>query len=477
LGFRLEEIDRRGETGGEDGPRLWVRSQLSIPFDMSSGPLLRVQLIRLEEKTHLFLLLQHHIISDALSMEVFYNELFLLYDGFARGNRHPLPPLRVQYKDFAAYRNRQLAQGHILGPHRDYWLRQMGGPLPPLELPGQKQRSRHPAYEGDTAVIYIDADLTRGLKALGGQYGASLYMVLLAAIKVLFYRYTGLTDIILGTTVNGRDHADLEKQIGFYIDTLPLRTRFDPGDSFEKMLEKVKGVTLAAQEHKAFQFDMLVEELGIRRDTGRHPLFDIVVDMINYSGTNPAPAVPSLEIAPFDPGFRESKFDLTVYIYEGKDSLDIRFEYKTGLFDAETMVRMARRLETLLSGIVENPMETVSRLPVDKSPGYPPIKHTAVEEAPIPASYHQERLWFIDRFETGNLYESTPVYHNIPLLLKIRGPLQREKLGQSIREVIQRHPALRTRVITMDDKPFQWIHREKKITLSSGVPMLLWVHL
>jgi amino acid adenylation domain-containing protein len=473
LGFGLKRIDLRNEPNKEAAVRQRVHVELGTLFDLSSGPLLRVQLMQLEEKKVVFLLVIHHIIGDAVSMEVFFSELFLLYDCFKNGKENPIPPLRVHYKDYAAWQNRQLKEKvDAVNQHRDYWLRQLSGHLPVLELPLDNERSEHMVYEGDTAEVHIDKELTQQLKSLGRRYDASLFMILLAAVKILFFRYTGQTDILLGTTIDGREHSDLDHQIGFYINTLALRTRINPGDSFEDIVEKVREVTLSAYEHKIYPFDRLVEELGVRRDITRHPLFDVVVDMINYIGPKAPgvynnPATPpeiqqsdhSLNFMPFESGYHKSKFDLTVYIFEARDSLNIQFEYKTDLFNQSTMNRMVQRLKMLLTSIVKNPTEMVTRLSVDRPLEYPDIAAAAQEETLVPASYHQERLWFIDQFETDNLYEGGPSYHNIPLIVRIsrHASVDRERLEQSIQDVIRRHPALRTRVVTVDNKPYQWI--------------------
>jgi amino acid adenylation domain-containing protein len=308
-------------------------------------------------------------------------------------------------------------------------------------------------------------------------------MIFLSVLNVLLYRYTytGQTDIIVGSTVSVRDHEQLADQIGFYINTLALRTRFRPDDTFLTLLEKVKEVASGAYEHQVFPFDELVDRLEMDRDISRHPIFDVVIDMIDIGISRQKETESALTVRNYKARYNKTKFDLTVYVLEGEETLEILLEYNAGLFKAETVRRMARRFQALIHAVLANPGCQISQLPMDEAVEFPPLQPLAVdaESSPftLPASYHQERLWFIDQFEAGKLYDSSPIYHNIPVILEIIGALDAEKLEQSISRVIKRHQALRTRLIAVDNKPFQCVDDVEKVgfqlrTLSSvGDPL------
>ncbi len=460
-GFRIEGIDF-GEAQDREAKVLQLaNAEEDILFDFTRGPLLRIKLIKLEEEKHLFLFTMHHIISDALSMEVLLSEMLTLYEAFSQGKKNPLLPLRIQYKDFANWHNRELGgkKAEKWGP---FWLDQLNGELPVLELPTDKARPEVMSYSGDTVSFHLDEDLTGKLRELSNQNDATLFMTLLAALNVFLYGYTAQTDIIIGTTLLGREHKDLHNQIGFYLNTLPLRTRFNPHDTFIDLLFKTREVALAAYEHQGYPFDKLVEDLGVERDISRHPVFGVLLNMINYdlSQTNTSSGSGSLKITPFEAGYHKTKFDLTIYVYERETTLTVVFEYNVDLFENRTILMMLKRFRDLIDIIVENTSSVVTDLLLKDQINLLPISpmtHISSEVSRFNASYHQERLWFIDEFEAGHLYEDSPIYHNIPFILKVKGPLDTVALGKSIQAVIQRHSALRTRIVAINNKPVQLV--------------------
>ncbi len=452
-------------TGGIDPVRRVALNELDTPFELSMAPLLRVVLLPLEGERWVLLLTMHHSISDGVSLQVFFDELVSTYTRLAAGGEVSFAPLAVQYKEYASWQRRLTGRGDAgdespgMKRHRDYWLSQLGGVLPVLELPDSGSRPGRMTYAGDTVNFSIDDTLSRRLNTLARACDASLFMVLTALLKTLFYQVTGQVDQVVGTTMDGRDHAGLEGQIGFYINTLALRTRFSPGDTFYQLLANVRNVLLSAYEHRHYPFDRLVEELRAPRHADRHPVFDIVVDMINYRESRAVNPGSTLKILPFRPHQDSSKFDFTVYIFEGAETLDIRFEYKTAIFDPPFMERLSHRFQRLLERVTDTPGRPLSRLVAEPVPPvslYPAADRPGLVEAPeVEASFHQERLWFIHRFEAGNLYEAGPVYHNIPSIVRWNGPLSCEALEAGIREVMLRHRMTRTRVITRENRPYE----------------------
>ena len=475
-GFKMDYIDLKENRDQDAEIRRLADSELATPFSLSAGPLLRATLAQLEETKYVFLFTMHHIISDALSMAVLFRDVLALYRGFKEWDASSLSPLRIQYKDYAAWQNRQL-NGEGMEAHRHYWKEQLKGPLPLLDLPADKPRSQLQTYDGEIVTFHIDETVTGRLTALAERHEATLFMTLLTVLKVLFYRYTDQRDIIIGTPAAGREHVELDGQVGFYINTLALRTRLDADETVGTLLEKAKKVSLEAFEHQVYPFDRLLDDLGIERDISRHPIFDVVLDMITVNRDENALEENNLEIQPLTFGYDKSKFDLTVYVYEQKEFLDIKFEYNVDLFEKNTIRRMVDHFQTLVGSIVENPSSAISDLPLDEALDFPPIVSAAPGETGPPASYHQERLWFIDKFETGKLYEDNPLYHNVPLILEITGPLDTRRMEHSIRETVNRHDALRTRVVPSGNKPVQLITPGVEIRLEAaeavGSPLAL----
>ena len=282
IGFKITYQDVRKEKKQPEKIRKIVQAECIKPFNLATGPLLRASLYQVANDKWIFTYTMHHIISDGWSMNVLIKELLLFYNTYIKGEVNPLKPLRIQYKDYAAWQQERLS-GEQLQSYKTYWLEQFTGELPVLEIPTDKPRPAVKTYNGGAIHKTINAKLSRGLKALSQEQGATLFMGLLATVKTLLYRYTNQEDIIIGSPIAGREHADLEDQIGFYINTLALRTQFKGEDSYKELLEKVKQVTLGAYEHQVYPFDELVDELQLNRDMSRSALFDVMIVLQNLS--------------------------------------------------------------------------------------------------------------------------------------------------------------------------------------------------
>jgi amino acid adenylation domain-containing protein len=363
-GFALSRVDLRNSSNAESELKELIARQNAQPFDLRTGPLMRAVLVRMENKKWVLHCVLHHIISDGWSMRILVQELFRHYDARSRGEENPLPPLRVQYKDYAAWQQEQLSSERF-NEDRTYWLQQFEGGLPVLELPADRTRPRIKTYNGALVERQLDADLSGSLAALTQQQGGTLFMGLLAAVKALFYHYSGQTDIITGTPIAGRENAGLEGQIGCFLNTLALRTRFNPEASFLQLLEQVKEITLGAFAHQSYPFEELVEHLDIHRDRSRNPLFDILVVLQN-TGLHTAgqrQEAGGLKVSVHKGAdVRVSKFDLTIAFVEALEGLQISIEYNTDIYNKATIERMAAHLECLMSAAVAKPETAVGQL-------------------------------------------------------------------------------------------------------------------
>jgi len=245
------------------------------PFDLARGPLLRLKLLRLSADEHVLFWMVHHIISDGLSFGVFLRELAALYQAFSTGNPSPLPALPIQYADFAVW-ERQWVQGEFLESRLSYWKRQLQGPLPVLDLPVDRPRPPIQTFRGAGRSLRPPKSLVEALKTLGRQEEVTLFMTLLATFQTLLHAYTGQEDILVGTPISTRRHAETEGLIGLFINTLVLRTDLSGNPSVRELLRRVRKVCLEAYAHQEVPFEKLVDALKVGRDLSRNPLFQVL---------------------------------------------------------------------------------------------------------------------------------------------------------------------------------------------------------
>jgi amino acid adenylation domain-containing protein len=354
--------DLRGLPADQREQRLrgWLAREVLRPFDLSSGPLLRAALARLSDTEHVALVAMHHVISDAWSTAVLLRELLALYPNFVRGLPSPLPPLSLQYADYTLWQ-----RGYLQGQHLDeqlaYWRQQLAG-LTDLDLPTDRPRPPVASAVGAQVPFVLSPETTAGLRRLAREEGATLFMVLLAGLQAVLARYSGQNDVAVGTAVAGRNHRELEALVGFFVNTLVLRVDLSERPSFRELVRQVRQVCLAAYAHQDVPFERLVEELQPRRDPGRSPLFQVMLSWQNLA--LPEARLAGLEAKP-EPAFAEvAKFDLTLQVAEQSDSVRGLLEYRTDLWEQESMERLCQHLQTLLDSAVAAPQETVGHLPL-----------------------------------------------------------------------------------------------------------------
>ncbi|HEU4962331.1 MAG TPA: amino acid adenylation domain-containing protein [Bacilli bacterium] len=339
---KLEELD--------DVMQAFVR-----PFDLTQAPLLRVGLVELEADLHALLFDIHHIVSDGVSSNVMMTDFLALYRG------QLLEPLRIQYKDFSIWQNEWLGSDAAL-THRDFWVNLFRDGVPVLELPTDRPRREESRFEGDLVRFSIDGELRRALERLGREKEVTLFMTLITAYQVLLFKYTGDTDFVIGTPVAGRSHPGLDRILGMFINTLPLRLQVDPEQTFASLLEDVRTTVLQAFEHQDYPLDLVVEALDAKVLPGRNPLMDtmFVLQNVEPSGLK----FGELTMQEYEFTNRTSKFDLSLIAYEGEEAMHFLLEYATALFDRETVETIAEHYANLLARIVENPETTIVNLDV-----------------------------------------------------------------------------------------------------------------
>ncbi|HET9387024.1 MAG TPA: amino acid adenylation domain-containing protein, partial [Gemmatimonadales bacterium] len=340
--------------------RAITEAEVRLPFDLGTGPLLRVQLLRLSAEEHVLLLDVHHIASDGWSSGIFERELSLAYAAFVKGGEPQLPALPIQYADYAAWQ-REWLQGEVLQAQLDYWKQQLAD-LPALGLPTDRPRPPIATHKGAHCSFDLPAHLCDALKALGRSAGTTLFMTLLAAFQVLLYRYSGQEDIAVGTPIAGRGRTEFEGLIGFFANTLVLRSDLSGNPSFRELLSRVREAALGAYTHQELPFEKLVEELAPARDMSRNPLFQVSFALQNAPAG--ALAFEGVEVNRVYLEGNTAKFDLYLALRESGAGLHGRWEYATDLFDASTIERMSGHLRQLLEAIVADPAQRIGHLPM-----------------------------------------------------------------------------------------------------------------
>ncbi|HEX7314775.1 MAG TPA: amino acid adenylation domain-containing protein [Pyrinomonadaceae bacterium] len=338
-----------------------VNEEARRPFDLSTEPLLRARLLKLEEQEHVLVLVMHHIVSDGWSTGVLVREVTALYEAFSAERPSPLAELPVQYADYSSWQRERLT-GELLEAQLSYWREQLRGAPPVLELPTDRPRPAIQSFRGASESFTLDAELSEAIKGLSRAEGVSLFMTLLAGFKVLLSRYSGQEEIVVGTPIAGREQIETEGLIGFFVNSLALRTEMSGGAGFREMLHRVEDVCLGAYAHQEVPFDLIVDELQPERSLSHSPLFQVLFVLQNTQRTTIR--MGGVELRPLNSDTAASKFDLTLAMFEEAGVLNGVFEYNTDLFDAATVRRLASHFQTLLRAAVADPARAVSMLPL-----------------------------------------------------------------------------------------------------------------
>ncbi|MCP4156396.1 MAG: AMP-binding protein, partial [bacterium] len=356
----------------EEGAREHI-STFFRPFDLTVAPLLRVGIITEQGapgsttakhgepqptgKRYL-LLDMHHIITDGTSMEVLTKEFFKMYAG------ESLPPLKLQYKDYAGWQN-AVKQKETMKQQEEYWLKQYTGELPVLSLPTDYPRPAIQSFEGNRQFFKLNEEDTGTLNETAKENETTLYMTILSVFSILLSKLSGQEDVIIGTPTAGRRHADLDNIIGMFVNTLAMRNKPGGEKNIDGYLREVKGNTLSAFENQEYQFEDLVERLSVKRDTGRNPIFDVMCNQLNRTenkkqhilGTGQPEAI-------WLNTFTTAKFDLNLTAYEEERNINFKLEYSTRLFKTETIERYITYFKTILRAAVETPGQTISEIEI-----------------------------------------------------------------------------------------------------------------
>lgn len=327
-----------------------INELMQVQFDFENGPLLRTHLFKIADKDFVFYFDLHHIIGDGWSLELLTKEVMNLYTNPEEANK----TLPFHYKDYAAWQKGEIEKNEV---SKKYWLESLHGELPILDLPAQKKRPGIKTFNGKTVQFNLSQELTSELNLFCKDQGGTIFMGLLAMINALFSRYTNQQDLIIGTPIAGRSNYELENQVGMYVNTLPLRTTFDKSDSFESLFQLVKDVSIGAFEHQMYPFDLLVDDLKLKRDASRNPIFDVMLVLQNTSPVQKAVfgssnEGTSLELEVQTADRNASRFDLTYAFLEENGILLGSVEFNTDIYSIEFINQLNRHFELLLRKVL-----------------------------------------------------------------------------------------------------------------------------
>ncbi len=359
--FRLPLIDLQGKKDVQDEVRRLLNEDAMKPFKLDQWPLFRCQLLRLGEREHIFMFTMHHIISDGWSTNVFMREMGVLYEAFVKNLPSPLPELRIQYADYAAWQ-RSWLKDEVLQKQLDYWKNKIGLNPPVLQLPFDRPRPAVQTFNGDAVQGQLPPELSERLNALARRENVTSFMLLLAAFQTLLHHYANQDEILVGTPIANRTQSATEDLIGFFVNTLVLRSDFNLVHTFEDLLRQVRETTLGAYAHQDLPFEQLVEVLQPERNMSHSPLFQVMFVLQNTPLGGEDMAFPSIRLEVVEAEKRAAKFDLTLVMMESAQGYLFEFEYNTDLFDRSTIERLAGHFKHLLKGLTQNPQQPLKHI-------------------------------------------------------------------------------------------------------------------
>ncbi|VXC05945.1 hypothetical protein FLAVO9AF_50049 [Flavobacterium sp. 9AF] len=341
-----------------------IEEEFRNQFDLTQAPLVRAKIIKLSNIEHILAITIHHTIGDGFSLDILTKEIIQIYNALINNSKISLPALKIQYKDYAQWLKSDIVLER-LEKQKTFWLKEFEGELPILNLPSFKKRPIIQSYNGETISHTFDQNFSKKVKKFASQHDATLFMLLMSGVNTLLHRYTGQNDIIIGTPIAGREHVDLQNQVGLYINTLAIRTRFKEEITFSNLLKYQKETLLGAYENSDYPLNDLINQLKFKRDASRSALFDVmvvlqtqqgIVNLVNHD-------LKGLKIAPYEDIIKEaSPFDLTFSFSMIEDELQLHLKYNTDIYDFFWIERMITHFQNLLSKAIDQPEKAIDEI-------------------------------------------------------------------------------------------------------------------
>lgn len=358
LGFKVQHYDLQKESNPEAVAQKIIESDTYLPFSLADGPLIRASIFQISTEKYIFYYNMHHIISDGWSLNVLANDVMHYYTSFTSNTIPALPELRVHYKDYSNWRHEK-QQDDSDTSDKDYWKKQLGGELTLLDLPTQKNRPRYKSNNGNSLQTYLSTELTQKLNAFNQQSQGSLFIGILSAVNVLLHKYTNKKDIIIGSPIVGRDHPDLQNQIGFYVNSIAFRNQIEPAHYFSSFYNTVKESVYDGFNHKSYSFDRLVEDLKVPYDMSRMPIFDISLTLHEtIQGLDTNTCVDTIT----EKTGTVSKNDIEFHFQQIEDVILFKINYNSDIYENETLKMFMKHFKQLLTNILDNPNTPIDAL-------------------------------------------------------------------------------------------------------------------
>ncbi len=358
--FQIDTIDMRKCDEKEEAIKMFVKKDSEQCFDFSNGPLIRASLLRLDEEEYVFYYNLHHIICDGWSLDVIAKDVMAYYDRYLIQDEASLPSLSVQYKEYASWQLGQLEKEGF-NKQKEFWLSKLQGNIPVLNLPTNKERPPVKTFNGYNIGTVIPGETVSKMSSLIEQYGGSLFLVLLAGLKAILYKYTNEKDIVVGTPVSGRNHQDLKDQIGFYLNILVLKTGIDPEENFEQFYARLKSEMILAFENQDYPFYNLVKDLSLHRDVSRSSVFDVLVD---YHGISESVFTSGDGV--ISNGNSIAKYDLEFHFFEVDDTIEVSLNYNTDVYELVLMKQLLEHFNKFLEQIKD--LTSIDQINILNSP-------------------------------------------------------------------------------------------------------------
>ena len=360
--MEVEDVQGWAEEEQQERVREVLRSEARTAFDLRSGPVLRVKLVRVAEQEHVLVRTMHHIVSDGWSEGIFNHELAVLYEAYRQGDENPLPELAVQYGDFAVWQRRWLEEGGELERGMRYWREQLSGIPERLELPTDRARGERQTFGAGACHAVLTREQVQGLKGVSQKHQATLYMTMLGVFGALLWRYSGQDDIVVGTPIANRQDGQLEQLIGFFVNTLVMRMRVRGEESFGELLGAVRRMALGAYQHQDVPFERLVEELSPERKLNATPVFQVVFDLQN--APTDERSMKGLEVKGIRKGELQVRYDLELHAREQDGQIGMYVLYNRDLFERWRVEQMLSHYVRMLDAVVADPVRAVGRLEI-----------------------------------------------------------------------------------------------------------------
>lgn len=337
-----------------------IEAEKKYAFDLENDALMRVTLLKNDTDEHILILLLHHLVADGWSLNILFKELWQLYNTFLENKTPHLEPLSIQYRDFVAWQSQQANQPNA-ELSKEFWLKEFSGDLPILELPTDKPRPAVKSFKGATYSFKLDSKLSKQVGQYCEKTSTTPFMFFQAMLTILLNKYTNQQDIIIGTPLSGRNHHDLESQVGLFLNIVGIRNQITNKITIQQYINQVKEHTLQVYNHQSYSFDAIIEALNLTRDLGRSPLFDVLLVVQNHLQELTASS-PNINIEPFHYTEEVSKYDLSLYVEQQAEAFELTFEYRTDLFEVSTVQLFAEHFSNLIGHSIEQPNIAIGKV-------------------------------------------------------------------------------------------------------------------